>query len=59
MFSQKAFVHWYLKENMEENDFIEAREDLKYLELAYFDILSDQLTHDEDDDENKDNDDDY
>ncbi|ETO23785.1 tubulin alpha chain, partial [Reticulomyxa filosa] len=37
MYSQRAFVHWYLGEGMEEGEFDEAREDLGFLEKYYLD----------------------
>ena len=39
MYSQKAFVHWYVDEGMEEQEFAEAREDLRFLEKEYFEVL--------------------
>ena len=47
MYSQRAFVHWYVGEGMEEGEFAEAREDLGFLEKDYLDVLSDQATDDE------------
>ena len=41
MYSQRAFVHWYVGEGMEEEEFAEARED----------VLSEQATDDDDDEE--------
>ncbi|CAD8187257.1 unnamed protein product [Paramecium octaurelia] len=35
MFSKRAFVHWYIKEGMEEAQFVEAREELACLLIDY------------------------
>jgi len=48
MYSQRAFVHWYVGEGMEEGEFAEAREDLGFLEKDYLDVLSEQATDDAD-----------
>ncbi|ETO33811.1 hypothetical protein RFI_03287 [Reticulomyxa filosa] len=39
MYSQRAFVHWYVGEGMEEGEFAEARENLGLLEKDYLDML--------------------
>ena len=52
MYSQKAFVHWYIREGMEELQFLEAREDLECLEKDYLECLQeDYLDTDETDEE--------
>lgn len=53
MFSQKAFVHWYIGEGMEEDEFIKAREDMGLWEKDYYDVL---LEDDSDEDASETND---
>jgi len=40
MYSQRAYVHWYVGEGMEEGEFDEAKEDLEYLNADYLDAVS-------------------
>jgi len=51
MYSQRAFVHWYVGEGMEEGEFAEAREDLEFLEKDYLDVLSEAASDDVSDDD--------
>merc|ERR1711973_1075572 len=44
MYSQRAFVHWYVGEGMEEGEFSEAREDLGLLEKDYLDVVTEQAS---------------
>ena len=38
MYKNRAFLHWYLSEGMEEGNFVEARENLASLQLDYREI---------------------
>merc|ERR1712200_97785 len=46
MYSQRAYVHWYVGEGMEEGEFSEAREDLGFLEKDYLDVITEQASDD-------------
>ncbi|ETO09914.1 hypothetical protein RFI_27469 [Reticulomyxa filosa] len=47
MYSQRAFVHWYVGEGMEEGEFAEAREDLGLLVKDYTDLKTNRPSDDE------------
>lgn len=38
MYSKRAFLHWYEREHMEQEEFAEAREDLAVLETDYLEV---------------------
>merc|ERR1712198_780756 len=46
MYSQRAYVHWYVGEGMEEGEFSEAREELGFLEKDYLDVITEQASDD-------------
>jgi len=51
MYSQRAYVHWYVGEGMEEGEFSEAREDLGFLEKDYLDVVTEQNSDEEEEEE--------
>jgi tubulin alpha len=51
MYSQRAYVHWFVGEGMEEGEFSEAREDLGFLEKDYLDVVAEQPSDEEEEEE--------
>jgi len=51
MYSQRAYVHWYVGEGMEEGEFSEAREDLGFLEKDYLDVVTEQASDEDENDQ--------
>jgi len=52
MYSQRAYVHWYSNEGMEEGEFGEAEEDARFLMADYIDVLTEYASdepHDSED----------
>ncbi len=46
MFSKRCFVHWYLGEGMDEQEFMDARENLAALEKDYYECAKDAPSED-------------
>ena len=44
MYCQRAFLHWYVEEGMEEREFSEVKEDLGFLEKNYLNVLAERPT---------------
>ncbi|KAA3680494.1 tubulin alpha, partial [Paragonimus westermani] len=43
LFSRRSFVHWYISEGVEESEFVEARDDMAYLEQDYVELMSESI----------------
>ncbi|KAF7259105.1 hypothetical protein EG68_03804 [Paragonimus skrjabini miyazakii] len=43
LFSRRSFVHWFIGEGVEESEFIEARDDMAYLEQDYAELMSESI----------------
>ena len=43
MFQKRAFVHWFVGEGMDEEQFIESRNDLEVLEMDYVEVQKETL----------------
>jgi tubulin alpha len=55
LFAKRAFVHWYVGEGMEENEFHEARETLSLIEKDYEEAGEDAYGGGEEEEEDSDN----
>ena len=53
MYSQRAFVHWYVRHGMEEGEFEEARENIAFLLQDYLDVLDEGVDSNDDDEDNQ------
>ena len=51
MFSQRSYIHWFIREGMERTIFAEAREDIGFLEKDYLDVLDEEWDEDFDEDD--------
>ncbi|KAF8570018.1 hypothetical protein P879_01968 [Paragonimus westermani] len=43
LFSRRSFVHWFIGEGVEESEFIQARDDMAYLEQDYAELMSESI----------------
>ena len=50
MYNQRAYIHWYIREHMDEIIFNEARDELANLEKDYLNVTRIQDTSDDDTD---------
>ncbi|XP_055904311.1 tubulin alpha chain-like [Eupeodes corollae] len=48
MFAKRAFVHWYMSEGMESDEFVEARENLATLESDFKEVEGDSISNNDD-----------
>ncbi|VDO52383.1 unnamed protein product [Brugia timori] len=49
MYSKRAFTHWFIGEGMEEDEFIDAREDMDLLERDYKELAANEFDADSND----------
>ncbi|KAK6114514.1 Tubulin alpha-2 chain [Brugia pahangi] len=49
MYSKRAFIHWFIGEGMEEDEFIDAREDMDLLERDYKELAANEFDADSND----------
>merc|ERR1712154_4966 len=47
MFDRRAFVHWYYADGMEQDQFLETREDLEFLNQDFNDVLVEESDEEE------------
>ncbi|CAH8448094.1 unnamed protein product [Dicrocoelium dendriticum] len=43
LFSRRSFIHWFIGEGIEESEFLEARDDMAFLEQDYAELLGETI----------------
>lgn len=43
LFSRRSFIHWFIGEGLEESEFIEARDDMAFLEQDYAELMGETM----------------
>mmetsp|Transcript_21665 Transcript_21665/g.34756 ORF Transcript_21665/g.34756 Transcript_21665/m.34756 type:complete len:129 (-) Transcript_21665:17-403(-) len=51
LYEKRSYVHHYVGEGMEEGEFAEAREDIGFLEKDYLDVMAQQVSDEDNDDD--------